>query len=433
MRTNAMKVLWLCNIVLNDFAEVYNIKKKPFGGWMEGMLHAFDKGEVEFALCFPINDENRMRNGFFHGCKYYSFHSVMDSGDYDHRWTEEFIRILEDYNPDVVHVWGTEYNHARNMVEACGTLGITSKVLIHIQGLITYYSIHYLDGIPEKYINLKNGKHLTLLEEKQNFERRGENERTIFRMIDHVVDCSRWGERCTHLLNKEASFYFCQDILRDAFYECDRHWEYNNCEKQSIFMSQASYPIKGLHYLLKAVSLVKREFKDVKLRIAGYSPMLPDQDGYISGYGTYLYDLLKAYELENSIEFLGLMSTEQMIDRYLSCNVFISPSTIEDPSNSICEAQILGVPVLASAVGGAVDILDCQTMDNAYPCDEWYILAEKIMYIFRCGDECDFINSIDKIRKNAWNRHDRKKVKDVMLKIYGDIASIDDNYMIVGE
>jgi glycosyltransferase involved in cell wall biosynthesis len=41
-----------------------------------------------------------------------------------------------------------------------------------------------------------------------------------------------------------------------------------------------------------------------------------------------------------------------MKSEYLNCKVFVSPSPIENSPNSVWDAEILGVPTVASYVGG---------------------------------------------------------------------------------
>lgn len=65
-----------------------------------------------------------------------------------------------------------------------------------------------------------------------------------------------------------------------------------------------------------------------------------------------------------------------MVKRYLLSNVFICPSTIENSPNSLCEAQLLGVPHIASYVGGTADLMKGNE-ECLYRFEETEMLAEK--------------------------------------------------------
>ena len=61
-----------------------------------------------------------------------------------------------------------------------------------------------------------------------------------------MIGRTDWDEACTKEINPKVQYHFCNESLRDSFYSGS--WEYQNCEKHSIFMSQAATPIKGLHF-----------------------------------------------------------------------------------------------------------------------------------------------------------------------------------------
>lgn len=52
------------------------------------------------------------------------------------------------------------------------------------------------------------------------------------------------------------------------------------------------------------------------------------------------------------IEFMNSLDSGQMKERYLRSHAVVSASNIENESNVVSEAKILGVPVVASFVGG---------------------------------------------------------------------------------
>lgn len=63
---------------------------------------------------------------------------------------------------------------------------------------------------------------------------------------------------------------FCGEILRESFYV--NRWKYEECDKEVIFFSQAHYPIKGLHIMLRALPIIKEYYPAVVLRIVGNNP-----------------------------------------------------------------------------------------------------------------------------------------------------------------
>ncbi len=93
-----------------------------------------------------------------------------------------------------------------------------------------------------------------------------------------------------------------------------------HCEPYSIFVSQADYPLKGLHYLLQALPQIREKYPRVQVYVAGN-----DLTAYhtlkeklkISAYGQYLRDLIREGQLEDCVHFTGRLTEQQMRERFL--------------------------------------------------------------------------------------------------------------------
>lgn len=367
---------------------------------MTGMLHQLEKREdVNICLCFPIFDSNRRKDGISNGHEYYSFLCDMDAETYSTEMVEAFEKILEKSGPDIVHIWGTEYSHTGAMLQACNAKGILSRAIVNIQGLVSVYSKHYLSGLPEEIQKLKCDSGMSIEEEKLLFEKHGKCEIESIRTVKHVIGRTDWDRACVEAINPEVNYYFCNEILRDIFYEKAGTWRYERCQKHSIFVSQASYPVKGFHYLLHALPIVVRKYPDTQVYVAGAN-ILADID--TNPYAKYLEKLIKQFNLTDYIIFLGNLNEEQVIQQYKCANVFVCPSTIENSSNSLKEARFIGTPIVVSYVGGSYSELDFGVDAFLYPCDEPVLMAYYICRIFENKDSLCTIfseNSVAKVLK----------------------------------
>ena len=110
------------------------------------------------------------------------------------------------------------------------------------------------------------------------------------------------------------------------------------------------------------------------------------------------------------------MNEEQICARYLSANVFICPSSIENSPNSLGEAQLLGVPCIASYVGGIPDMIPNKQCGSVYRFDEVVMLAAEICAIFK---QRDWDNS--SMQEIARKRHDAQVNCNQMIGIYRTI------------
>lgn len=321
--------------------------------------------------------------------------------------------------PNVVHIWGTEYSHTAAMLNSCADKGILDRAVINIQGLMSSCAKHYLSGIPEEYLKLKIGEGMSLEEEKMLFEEHGRCEVNSIKMAKHVIGRTDWDRACVEAINPMINYHFCDEILRDMFYEKAGTWRYEKCQKNSIFISQASYPIKGFHYFLEALSVVIKKVPDTQVYVAGLDILAAVDE---NPYALFLYKLIKRYELENCIFFLGNLNVEQMIQQYRRANVFVCPSTIENSPNSLKEARIIGVPSVISYVGGSYSKIIFGEDGYLYPYNEPNLLAYYICQIFENKS-----NVCTKFSRNSvkavLDQNDPKRTAECTVKIYEKIIN----------
>ena len=195
---------------------------------------------------------------------------------------------------------------------------------------------------------------------------------------------TQWDYAHTNSINPSVSYHHCGEILRDGFYNSPK-WDGAKAKKYLIFCSQGSVPIKGLHQVLRAISLLSREFPEIHIRVAGQDITKTGRiygRNKLPGYGKILRSIMKRHNLDDRIKFLGMLNEEEMLREYLRASVFICPSSIENSPNSIGEAQILGVPTIASFVGGSPDMVVSGQSGLLYRFEEVEMLAEYIRQVF---------------------------------------------------
>ncbi|MFZ5801104.1 MAG: GT4 family glycosyltransferase PelF [Candidatus Omnitrophota bacterium] len=110
-------------------------------------------------------------------------------------------------------------------------------------------------------------------------------------------------------------------------------------------------PLKGHEYFLRAMAKVIRQVPSLKVWIIGDAPE-GKQD-----YKQELMTLVRRLVLSNYVEFLGNRSDIPELLSHMHCLV-LSTVTEEAFGRVILEAQAAGVPVVATRVGGVVDIVD---------------------------------------------------------------------------
>ena len=76
-----------------------------------------------------------------------------------------------------------------------------------------------------------------------------------------------------------------------------------------------------------------------------------------SAYGKYLKKLISSNKLRKKVTMVGTLSCEEMKSRFLKSSIFVCPSVVENSPNSLGEAMLLGVPVVAANAGGIPDMI----------------------------------------------------------------------------
>jgi glycosyltransferase involved in cell wall biosynthesis len=108
-------------------------------------------------------------------------------------------------------------------------------------------------------------------------------------------------------------------------------------------------PLKGLHTLLKALSQVKAHVPTVSLRVAG--PVLDEV------YAAELRDQAKTLGLEDAVTWLGSMDKPTILQEMLQADALVLPSQTENLPQTLQEAGSIGLPFVASDVGGVKDFV----------------------------------------------------------------------------
>lgn len=415
-----MKILWITNSpfpAIFDEIKSQNTEK----GWTYSAAYAFlnQFPEIELAVA-SVYDGGELKqiqaNRIIHYLVPNRLTLNVNNTKIDFIWEQ----IKGQFNPDVVHIHGSEYAHSYSFIRVCGS----EKVVVSIQGLVSVIEKYYYGGISKmnllRSITIRDILRFdTVFSQQINMRVRGKYEILLIKNVNHVIGRTTWDKNHVWAINPSASYHFCNETLRSSFYH--KQWSIENCEKYSIFISQAYYPLKGFQQLLKALPLVLRNFPETRVYVAGNN-FFVNKGIRINGFASYINSLIKVNNLSDHIYFTGLLNEEEMCKRFLDSHLFISASSIENSSNSVGEAQLLGVPCIASYVGGTADLIEHGETGLLYRFEEVEMLAANICKLF---SDDDLLQNISlKARQIAAKRHDKVKnainLQNIYLKIMNE-------------
>ncbi len=421
-----MKILWFTNIMFPELGKALGRKTSNSGGWMQQFKIAFSTNEnYRLAITsFDISSTTFFSKNI-NGIEFYNIPKKECSAHIYDNTIESYVnKVINEFQPDIVHIWGTEFPHSLTVAKKCKEKNI--KFVISIQGIIFDIAKHYCQGIPNRVINgytirdfLKNDN---IRKQKINFEKRGFFEIECLKLAENVIGRTLYDYSTVMEINDKVNYFFCNECLRNSFYESDI-WDINSIDRNTIFISQAYYPIKGFHYFLEALAIVKNRKRNVKVLVGGYKPVTKNKKDKIkqSSYAKYLVKLICKYNLNENIVFLDNLNEQQMQETMKKTHIFVSPSLIENSSNSVGEAMILGLPVVSSFVGGVPDMITHNESGLLYSFDQPNILAQ---YIINILDDDELAKKLSKnARKKALKIYDINTNVESMKNIYEKISN----------
>ena len=415
-----MKLLWLCNNAPGVIRA--HISGKPASGvnWVDHVLSGLRQQGVTLRIlcrgpvCQGDLDEQ---------CSYRCF-GEFPAHEYIPELEARFREELRTFRPDVIHSWGVEYSHALAMVKAAEAEGMQPKMVASIQGLCAVLAEHYTDGIPGNAAQKSTFRDWVrkdnILQQQEKFALRGDFEKDAVRGLDHVIGRTSWDRARTSEWNPAVQYHFCNETLRETFYT--GLWSYEKCTRHRIFASSCSYPIKGFHFLLEAFKEILEVWPDATLTVTGRSFLGNTVKERLrrNSYEKYLSGLVRKHHLEEKIQFLGDLSAEEMKQAYLDANVFVLPSVMENSPNSLGEAMLLGVPCVASDVGGVKDMMADGAEGWICPPGDPMQLVQAIEAAFRMEERAVAIGQ--NARSHAQLTHDPETNLVTLWKIYREVA-----------
>ena len=428
-----MKVLWVCNMMPPAIARQIGVSYSNREGWLSGLLDRVVQEQswnhIELSLAFPVGEDMKdlqrtMQLGESMSCRCYGFAENLDTPEvYDDELEKRFEEILDEFEPDILHVFGTEFPHALACIKSYGR---PERTLVGIQGLCSAIAEEYMADLPTKVqrqVTLRDRiREDSLKQQQKKFKKRGEHEREALLLTGHITGRTDFDREQTAKINPKAQYHFLNETLRGIFYH-DR-WKRTACEPYSIFLSQGDYPLKGFHYLLRALPKVLEQFPDAHVYVAGSNIIEVGtfQDRLkLSAYGKYVRKLIRENRLSEHVTMLGRLTAEEMKEQYLRCHLYVLPSALENSPNSLGEAMMLGVPCVAADVGGVHNLLTDGGDGMLYPAGDVEALADRIIEIFT--KEAIVERFSDNARKHARVNHDADQNYYRLMHIYREILS----------
>jgi glycosyltransferase involved in cell wall biosynthesis len=327
----------------------------------------------------------------------------------DNEAVADYLSIIEKFKPEIIHIFGTENNYGLIIPKT------TIPTVIHIQGLLTLISNKFYCGLsPEdvtKYTDVIDYiKGTDVNHAYRNSLIAVEREQKILMACKYIIGRTEWDKRASSFLAPDAQYFHCDEMMRSNFFSYT--WQCPPPGPIRILSVLRSNIYKGFDVIIRASSLLKQRNVSFEWNIAGASKQNKDLRLFLKKYKNILPENIKFLGNKNPTELIELMKISQM---------FIHTSYIENSPNSVCEAMLTGMPVIATFAGGTPSLIQHQKEGILLQEGDPYSLASAILEISANPEKAVLLG--ENARRRALERHHPETIIHTLLSIYHSVSS----------
>lgn len=436
-----MKVLWVTNNSCSS-AEMTG-RQMETGGWLSA-LEKEVRDDVELEIAF-LSNGRRQDDFTYRGVRYHPIAPFCSGSRILFRIKRLFMswdrqdrlilkrlgKIIRDSSPDIVHIHGTEKCFGliyKEMHGKDGCIAISGRkipIVISIQGIMQEIVRKYFTGIPEE-MAVKYGSIGAMLR-KQSVMRRyrqlqhqAADEAVILSETKFIIGRTDWDRAMTAGFNPERIYFHVGEIMRPEFYrgKAREEREDDDAGKRPVRListfSEGLY--KGYELLLKVAAELKRKDTDYIWTVIGYTHK--SETVSISEKATGLHSS------NLNVRFCGKMDAGSIVRELSRSDIYCQVSHIENSPNSLCEALLLGLPAIATNVGGTATVanngISAFLVSDTSP-------AEYARAIIRLAASPEGIISGEGSRIAALIHHDPERIRKQLTDTYTEIIGMTGN------
>ncbi len=418
-----MRVLWFTNTP-SLATEPLTGKPTVGGGWIESLeKKMLEMPNVQMAVAYPLKGDKVHTIELGQG-RYYGIPAQTPSRI--QRWRERhlaeleprdrqvgyYLEIVEDFKPDVIHVFGSE--------RAYGLMIPLLKVpaLVWIQGNLTVYAKMWFSDLtredvkkyskPQSFIN-----GLSWVHKYRRAEKVAAREREIFAYCKHFTGRTPWDRRLAATLSPGANYYHCDEVMRDPFYTAQ--WApHHDRDKYVFFTTIRGNIYKGLKSLYETAAVLKRVLdKPFEWRLAGINPQ--NELAHI------VEKKLGYTQKDVNLNLMGNKNPFELVSELQHADIFIHPSHIDNSPNSVCEAMMVGTPTISTNVGGIPGLMEEGVEGLMVQPGDPFAMAGAIMDLIYHPAKAQAIS--EQARKRGLYRNDPDRIAADLMNIYEHVLT----------
>ncbi len=408
-----MKIVWISASVFNEHEE------KQSGVWQKSLaLKLALNKDIELINISYQNSSREVIEYSFSNIKQYGLPRLGKArrGYPPQETSLLFEKIIIENNPDIIHIWGSEnplkllaFDQKLQGIKVLSMQGVLGSIAECLLNGLTYRELVSTIGIRELL------KRETLFSIKKSFYQDAKIEHEMIQKSKYIITQSEWTESQIKPINSNAQFFRINRVLRDTFVAAKKWNEFEH-KKPVIYSAAIGYSLKGLHVLIKSLSIVKSIFPNVELRLAG---AVGRKDFLGDGYIRLIIRMINKYGLQKNIIWLGAITADQIVKNLQQSSVFVNPSYIESYSVVVAEAMAVGTPSVLSFAGAMPELAESNKEALFFTPGDYKQCAAKIIKLISDNELASELSV--NAQKKAEYRNSKIDTVAEQIKIYREI------------
>lgn len=372
-----MKVLWLCNYSLKYLQHQLKIKidnksKHPIP-WLYYLVQEISKiKDVELHILTLSSDLEKDYYIIEDGIHYHLIKErpfvipTLKFGSISKRkihsvnifWKKKVLKIIEEINPDVINIHGTEGN-----LQVLGN-NFDIPTVVWMQGLMNF---------------------VTKYQESSKYKYWLENENKIITHQKHFITFPGEMEQFIKNHNPNAKFYNIYHPNPEYAFDM---FNLDITKTSDIIYAAEIVKRKGIEDFIEVTKRLKSKL-NIKSKIIGFT----GNEEYLK----HIKELIKSEELENNIEFVGYVEEHSdVLMEIKKSKILLLPTYVDTGPRAVAESMTIGTPVISYNVDGLPEMIE----NNASG-----ILVE-------CGNIEKLTNAVEELLTN------KKKVNKIIVNAF---------------
>lgn len=409
-----MRVLFFAWTPLDPHAPVHGYGG---GGWIEMLQRELNAKGVELGYTYLSETDEWYK---YDGYSYYGVKSEKKSlkekvlvglnpkdisyeARRDAGYMQKFQKVIEDFNPDIIHVFGSE------MCYGLITKYTEVPVVIHLQGILNVYWNAYLTpGVSLatyclQSLNLKNI--WSKYQQYWEWYRTCAREREILKNCKYFIGRTDWDKGCVSILAKGYRYFYGSEMLRTEYHNSLKR---EMPPKLTIVTTSSAAIYKGFDIILKTAKVLKERLGDdfIWKVFGNVEPKFYEK-------------ILHIKHEDVNVKLCGVGKPQEIVDTLSQSTLYFHSSYIENSPNSVCEAQLCGCPIIAQDVGGISSIVAHGEDGFLIPANDPYMGASRIIQLYEAKELNQRMGG--ESRKSAQKRHDREAIVTGLIETYKQI------------